>query len=57
VKAKNVIDLLRKAHPGRRYFANPNYPFIPMVSADTEYWAKRGWEVSDTGRAVRRIKQ
>jgi len=56
MRAKNVIDLLRAAHPGRRYFAKPDYPFITMIKADPKYWSAHGWRVSASGRSVEKIK-
>lgn len=56
MNATNVISLWKKENPGKRYFCKPDYPFIPQVKAEPEYWAKRGWKLSPTGRAVLRTK-
>ena len=55
--ATNIITLWRRASRGRRFFAKPDYPFIPQVKAEPEYWASQGWIVNDTGRAVRRVSK
>jgi hypothetical protein len=54
IKATNIISLWKKENPSKRYFCKPDYPFIPQVKDEPEYWAKRGWRVSETGRAVLR---
>jgi hypothetical protein len=52
----SIITLWAKKNHGKRFFAKPDYPFIPEVRKHPEYWARQGWKISDTERAVRRIK-
>jgi hypothetical protein len=56
MNATNIITLWKRQSRGRRYWSKPDYPFIPQVKAEPEYWARRGWKLSPTGRAVLRIK-
>jgi hypothetical protein len=55
-KPTSIITLWAKENPGKRFFANPDYPLISEVRKNPEYWARQGWKISDTERAVRRIK-
>lgn len=55
IPATNIVTLWKRLSRGKRYWAKPDYPFISMVRNHTEFWNNKGWKISETQRAVRRI--
>jgi len=56
ITGSNITDLWKRSSRGKRYWAKPDYPLIPMVKHHTNFWANKGWKISETGRAVTKIK-